>query len=41
MMSTGERSVVYISSENTVRVWDEEGGNAGVEALPGHEGVVR
>ena len=40
VMSTGERSVVYIASCNSVRVWDEEGGNAGGEALPGHEDVV-
>ena len=37
---TGERSVVYIASYNTVRVRDEEGGNAGGEALPEHEDVV-
>ena len=40
VMSTGERSVVYIASQNSVRVWDEEGGNAGGEALPEHEDVV-
>ena len=40
VMSTRERAVVYIASYNSVRVWDEEGGNAGGEALSGHEDVV-